>query len=187
MTAETYGFCDYDQDNLSKVSDYGSGQLIPRTAENSYVIDNSSVGDNSSNVPILNGLTNIGKISSTTSHSCVLFDNRTAVQCFGRYRMSNHPHGNSNNWTRQNSFTARDIDTAYESVGMLLDNGSVVNWGYGRTGIMGDGSFNYGNNGVVILSNVKDLAYGTHHACYLFDNGTVSCTCLLYTSPSPRD
>mgnify|MGYP005711974299 CR=1 FL=1 len=27
-----------------------------------------------------------------------------------------------------------------------------------------------------ILSNVKDLAYGTHHACYLFDNGTVSCT-----------
>ena len=137
--------------------------------------DNASVGDNSTNVPILTGLTNIGRIASNTSNSCALFDNRTAVQCWGRFRMNNHPHGNPNNWTRQNSFTARDIDVAYESVGLLLDNGSVVNWGYGRTGVMGDGSFNYGNNGSVILSNVKDLAYGSHHACYLFDNGTVSC------------
>ena len=28
----------------------------------------------------------------------------------------------------------------------------------------------------MVLSNVKDLAFGTHHSCFLFDNGTVSCT-----------
>ena len=114
LTAESYGQCDYDNDNLSKVSDYGSGQLIPRTAENSYVIDNSSIGDKSTNVPILTGLTNIGIVASNTSNSCVLYDNRTAVQCWGRYRMSNHPHAVSTNWTRQNSFTARDLDVGYE-------------------------------------------------------------------------
>ena len=177
LTAETYGQCDYDQDNLSKVSDYGSGQLIPRTAENSYVIDNSSVGDNSSNVPILTGLTNIGKVVSNTSHSCVLYDNRTAVQCFGRYRMSNHPHAVTNNWTRQNSFTARDIDVGYEHAAIILDNGSVVTWGYGRNGALANGDRTvYGwNGGVVIPGNVKDLALGTHHSCFLGTNGIAAC------------
>ena len=177
LTAETYGQCDYDQDNLSKVSDYGSGQLIPRTAENSYVIDNSSVGDNSSNVPILTGLTNIGKVVSNTSHSCVLYDNRTAVQCFGRYRMSNHPHAVTNNWTRQNSFTARDIDVGYEHAAIILDNGSVVTWGYGRNGALANNDRTvYGwNGGVVIPGNVKDLALGTHHSCFLGTNGIAAC------------
>ena len=175
LTAETYGQCDYDQDNLSKVSNNGSGQLIPRTAENSYVIDNSSVGDNSSNVPILTGLTNIGKVVSNVSNSCVLFDNRTAVQCFGRYRMGSHPHGNSDNWLRQNSFTAKDIDVGYESAGIILDNGSVVIWGYGRTGMIGDSTHQYAHDGAVIASHVIDLAFGSHHACLLASNGIVTC------------
>ena len=177
LTAETYGQCDYDQDNTSNVSDYGSGQLIPRTAENSYVIDNSSVGDNSTNVPIFTGLTNIGKIASNTSHSCVLYDNRTAVQCFGRYRMSNHPHAVVNNWTRQNSFTARDIDVGYEHAAIILDNGSVVTWGYGRNAALANGDRTvYGwNGGVVISGNVKDLALGTHHSCFLGTNNIAAC------------
>lgn len=177
LTAEGYGECDYENDNLSSVSDYGSGQLIPRTAKNSYVIDNSSVGDNSSNVPIYTGLDDIHKVVSQASNSCVLYDNRSAVQCWGRYRMDNHPHKNANNWTRQNSFTANDIDIGYEHVAMILDNKSVVTWGYGRNGALGTGERDtYGHDGAVILSNVKDLALGTHHSCFLFDNGTVSCT-----------
>ncbi len=177
LTAESYGQCDYDNDNLSNVSDYGSGQLLPRTAMNSYVIDNSSVGDNSTNTPIFTGLEDIYKVVSTNNNSCVLYDNRTAVQCWGRYRSKNHPHGNSNNWTRQNSFTANDIDVGYEHAGMILDNGSVVMWGYDRNGALGNGARDqYGHDGSVILSNVKDLAFGTNHSCFLFDNGTVSCT-----------
>ena len=177
LSAETYGECDYNLDNLSIVSNYGSGQLLPRTAMNSYVIDNSSVGDNSSNTPIFTGLEDIYKVVSLGSNSCVLYDNRTAVQCWGRYRSANHPHANPNNWTRQNSFLANDIDIGYEHVAMILDNKSVVIWGYGRNGALGTGERDtYGHNGTVILSNVKDLALGTHHSCFLFDNGTVSCT-----------
>ena len=177
LTASTYGQCDYDNDNLSNVSEFGSGQLIPRTAQNSYVIDNSSVGDNTTNNPIQIGLTDIYKVVAHQDNSCVLFDNRTAVQCWGRYRMYNHPHGNPNNWTRQNSFVANDIDVGFEHAGIVLDNGSAVMWGYGRNGALGTGERDtYGHNGAVILSNVKDLAFGTHHSCFLFDNGTVSCT-----------
>ena len=177
LTAESNGECDYDNDNLSNVSQYGSGQLIPRTAENSVVIDNSSVGDNSTNVPILTGLTNIGIVASNSSTSCVLYDNRTAVQCWGRYRKGNHPHANPNNWTRQNSFTAKDIDVGYEHVAMILDNNSVVTWGYGRNGALGVGERDtFAHDGAVILSDVKDLALGTHHSCFLFEDGTVSCT-----------
>ena len=177
LTAETYGYCDVDQDNTSKTSDYGSGQLIPRTAENSYVIDNSSVGDNSSNVPILTGLTNIGRIASNTSNSCVLYDNRTAVQQFGRYRMSNHIHANSNNWLRQNSFTAKDIDCGYEHAAIILDNGSVVTYGYGRLGALGNSDRTvYGwNGGVIIPGNVMDLALGNNHSCFLGTNGIAVC------------
>ena len=171
LTSESYGFCDYDMDNLSKVSDYGSGQIVFRTA------DNSSVGDNSSNVPILTGLTNIGRIASNTSNSCVLFDNRTAVQCGGRYRMSNHPHAVTNNWTRQNSFTAKDIDVGYEHVAIILDNGSVVTWGYGRLGALGNSDRTiYGwNGGIIIPGNVKDLALGSNHSCFLGTNGIAVC------------
>ena len=177
LTSESYGFCDYDMDNLSEVSDYGSGQLIPRTAQNSYVIDNSSVGDNSSNVPILTGLTDIGRIASNTSNSCVLFDNRTAVQQFGRYRMSNHIHAVSNNWLRQNSFTAIDIDCGYEHAAIILDNGSVVSWGYSRLGATGNGdSTIYGwNGGIIISGDVKDLALGNNHSCFLGTNGIAVC------------
>ena len=170
LTAESYGQCDYVQDNLSRVSDYGSGQMVPRTA------DNSSIGDNSSNVPILTGLTNIGRMASMSSHSCALFDNRTAIQCWGRYRMSNHPHAVANNWTRQNSFTARDIDVGYEHAAIILDNGSAVAWGYSRNAATGNGDRTvYGWEGGVVLSGVKDIALGTHHSCYLFDNGTATC------------
>jgi alpha-tubulin suppressor-like RCC1 family protein len=176
LTAESYGYCDYNQDNLSQVSNAGSGQLIPRTAQNSYVIDNSSVGDNSSNTPIYTGIQDVYKVVSRTSNSCVLFDNRTAVQCWGRARMNNHPHTSANNWTRQNSFLANDIDIGYEHVAMALDNGSVVTWGYGRNGALGNGARDYANDGSVILSNVKDLATGGHHSCFLFNDGTVSCT-----------
>ena len=177
LTAETYGECDYEQDNLSNVSQYGSGQLLPRTAMNSYVIDNSSVGDNSSNTPIFTGLEDIYKVVSLGSNSCVLYDNRTAVQCWGRYRKGNHPHANPNNWTRQNSFLANDIDIGYEHVAMILDNKSVVTWGYGRNGALGTGERDtFAHDGAVILSDVKDLALGTHHSCFLFEDGTVSCT-----------
>ena len=53
--------------------------------------------------------------------------------------MSNHPHAVPNNWTRQNSFTANDLDVGFEHVAMILDNGSVVTWGYGRNGALGNG------------------------------------------------
>ena len=176
LTPATYVHCDYDQDNLTQVSSIGSGQLIPRTAQNSYVIDNSSVGDNSSNVPIYTGLEDIYKVVAISNNSCVLFDNRTAVQCWGRARMDNHPHIKATNWTRQNSFVANDIDIGYEHVAMILDNTSVVTWGYGRNGALGNGARDYANDGSVILSNVKDLALGTNHSCFLFHDGTVSCT-----------
>ena len=177
LTKTTYGDCDYNLDNSSVVSQYGSGQLIPRTAQNSYVIDNSSIGDNTTNVPIEIGLTDIYKVVAHQDNSCVLFDNRTAVQCWGRYRMGNHPHSNPNNWTRQNSFVANDIDVGFEHAGIILDNGSVAMWGYDRNGALGyGGRGDFSHNGSVILSNVKDLAFGTHHSCFLFDNGTVSCT-----------
>ena len=177
LTKTTYGDCDYNLDNSSVVTQYGSGQLIPRTAQNSYVIDNSSIGDNTTNVPIEIGLTDIYKVVDHQDNSCVLFDNRTAVQCWGRFRMANHPHGNPNTWTRQNSFVANDIDVGFEHAGIILDNGSAVMWGYDRNGALGNGARDqFGHDGSVILSNVKDLAFGTHHSCFLFDNGTVSCT-----------
>ena len=90
--------------------------------------------------------------------------------------MSNHPHAVANNWTRQNSFTARDIDVGYEHVAIILDNGSAVAWGYSRNAATGNGDRTvYGWEGGVVLSGVKDIALGTHHSCYLYDNGTATC------------
>ena len=116
------------------------------------MIDNSSVGDNTTNNPIQIGLTDIYKVVAHQDNSCVLFDNRTAVQCWGRYRMQNHPHGNPNNWTRQNSFVANDIDVGFEHAGIILDNGSVVMWGYTRNGALGVGERDtYGHDGQVFF------------------------------------
>ena len=91
--------------------------------------------------------------------------------------MAGHPHGNSNNWTRQNSFTARDIDVGYEHAAIILDNGSAVAWGYGRNGALANGDRTvYGwVGGVVIPSNVMDLALGSNHSCFLGTNGIAAC------------
>ena len=73
-SGESYGFCDYeristDTDNTSVVSTEGSGQIIPKRA------DNSSLGDNSTTSPIANGIASAGIIVTGTSHTAIFHRN----------------------------------------------------------------------------------------------------------------
>ena len=175
LLGESYGNGDYERislntDNTSNVSTEGSGQIIPKRA------DNSNLGDNSTTSFVSTGISNAGIIVTGPSHTAVLHDNRTAVTMWGRHRMKNFGTlAGSSQYLVAQSYVAKDYDVGYEHWMIIDANNQVVGGGYARNGATGSGVRNYGEIGAVRVpqyNNVIDLALGNHHSILLLDNGS---------------
>ena len=67
----------------------------------------------------------------------------------------------------------------------LLTSGAIKCWGYNGWGELGDGTTTQRTTPVDVsgITTATSLALGGGHTCAVLTGGT----CLLYTSPSPRD
>ena len=131
------------------------------------------------------GRTAVG-ISVGYSHSCAVLDNGE-VACWGENnvgQLGNGGNSDSSIPTLTNSLgvgrTAVEVSAAMAHTCAILDDGSVVCWGSGYYGQLGNGA-NYDTTSPLLTSALGSgqsaiaLSSGGYHSCAVLDNGEVVC------------
>jgi alpha-tubulin suppressor-like RCC1 family protein len=154
-----------------------AGQLGQGTEENSLVPLKVNVGNN----------LGVLKVSTGFDFACAIITDGT-VKCWGY--MNDGRIGNGNLGGQQltpistNSLgvgrSAIDISSGFAHTCALLDDGSVVCWGYGSNGRLGHGGTNtksspFPVSGISATNPTKQITAGYQHTCALMVNGTVQC------------
>lgn len=125
-------------------------------------------------------------ISAGYSHTCAVLDNGE-VACWGENnvgQLGNGGNSDSSIPTLTNSLgvgrTAVEVSAAMAHTCAILDDGSVVCWGSGNYGQIGNGA-NYDTTSPLLTSalgsgqSVIALSSGGYHSCAVLDNGEVVC------------
>ena len=137
-------------------------------------------------VDIGNGRTAI-QITSGSLHTCALLDNQS-VSCWGSNAFRQLGINSSIAYSTVpmhvdlgNDVKAVEIQSGHIHTCALLDNGSMMCWGYNHYGQMGLGNNTNKIDPAILLpldSNreVTSFAIGKHHTCITYDNGSVICS-----------
>ena len=126
------------------------------------------------------------KVSTGFDHACAVATDGT-VQCWGWGNDGRLGYGSSaDSFTPTSTSslgtgrTAVDVSTSWQHSCALLDDGSVVCWGEGGNGKLGNGGTQtkyspYPVTGFGPSTPVKQISTGQQHTCALLVNGSVSC------------
>jgi alpha-tubulin suppressor-like RCC1 family protein len=162
----------------------------------------SDVGDTPTSLPGSAGAVDLGPgrtavaISAGDAHTCAILDNG-GVLCWGYGGDGRLGYGNTNNVGDTQTpgsvgpvdlgpgRTAKAISAGSRDTCAILDNGSVLCWGYGGDGRLGYGNTNNvgdtqtpGSVGPVDLGpgrTATAISAGSRHTCAILDNGSVLC------------
>jgi len=157
-------------------------------------------GEMGDNLPAVNLGVRVRAVSSGTSHSCAILEDRS-VQCWGDNSFGQLGYGNTANRGDGAGEMGSSLPTVNLGTGRtakavaagglhtcaILDNNSVKCWGLGATGQLGYGTTtNRGNAGgqmgdslpTVDLGagrSARAITAGGFHTCAILDNGSVKC------------
>ena len=138
-------------------------------------IDGTS-NDNTTGVPVLNGLQSVQSLAISQNLSCALFDNNSAY-CWGWNESGSLGSTAGQLLDGSNTYAAYSLGVGAKHGCALLDNTTPACWGYGSYGQLGEGGTSWATNRVAYagVDNVTQLTGGTYFSCALINDGTVKC------------
>ena len=129
-------------------------------------------------------------LSSGAEHTCAILDNGS-VSCWGdnvglgRGGAVGDAHNETPGLTYSlgEGRTAISISSGDAHTCVILDNGSVSCWGYGRYGQLGNGSYGHTSYATIptltsslgVNRTAVAISSGGDYTCVILDNGSVSC------------
>mgnify|MGYP005673682837 FL=1 len=156
--------------------DNGNGQL----GDNSY-------SDRRTPVPVVGLSSNVSKVTTGHWHTCALLDNGS-VMCWGKAINGVIGDGSTSvdklvpQWTQSfgSGRYATDISAGAEHTCAILDDGTVMCWGFGGDGRLGTGSsvsrsIPTATSSLGSGKTAVGIALGERHSCVLLNDGTVKC------------
>jgi len=138
-------------------------------------IDGTS-NDNTTGVPVLNGLQSVQSLAISQNLSCALYDNNSAY-CWGWNESGSLGSTAGQLLDGSNTYAAYSLGVGAKHGCALLDNTTPACWGYGSYGQLGEGGTSWATNRVAYagVDNVTQLTGGTYFSCALINDGTVKC------------
>ena len=132
--------------------------------------------DNNTLVPVAVGVDNVTSLSISQHLTCALLGDKS-VQCWGI---------NQRGSLGTTSGQLLDGSQVYEAYGLgvgsqhglvTLDNGTLLGWGYGGFGQLGEGGTSWATNRIAYpnIDNVSQISGGNYFSCALIKDKTIKC------------
>ncbi|MBU4457072.1 MAG: hypothetical protein KKA65_06240, partial [Nanoarchaeota archaeon] len=129
------------------------------------------------------GITNAMGIATGQYHSCAVLDNGT-VMCWGYNNNGQMGNGTTSSTVYAlvpqkvpSIINATQVSSGYSHVCALLNNGTIMCWGIGTSGQLGNGASSTSNVPVKVqkITDAIKISSGSNHNCAILQNGTVMC------------
>ena len=140
------------------------------------IVPDGVANDNNTLVPIAVGVDNVTSLSISQHLTCALLGDKS-VQCWGV---------NQRGSLGTTSGQLLDGSQVYEAYGLgvgsqhgmvTLDNGTLLAWGYGGFGQLGEGGTSWATNRIAYpnIDNVSQISGGNYFSCALIKDKTIKC------------
>jgi len=140
------------------------------------IVPDGVANDNNTLVPIAVGVDNVTSLSISQHLTCALLGDKS-VQCWGV---------NQRGSLGTTSGQLLDGSQVYEAYGLgvgsqhgmvVLDNGTLLAWGYGGFGQLGEGGTTWATNRIAYpnIDNVSQISGGNYFSCALIKDKTIKC------------
>ena len=168
--------CYVDNDASKTMYCWGGDNCDGDSGCTGSIVPNGVANDNNTLVPIAVGVDNVTSLSISQHLTCALLGDKS-VQCWGI---------NQRGSLGTSAGQLLDGSQVYEAYGLgvgsqhglvTLDNGTMLGWGYGGFGQLGEGGTAWATNRIAYpdIDNVSQISGGNYFSCALMRDKTIKC------------
>ena len=140
------------------------------------VVPDGVANDNNTLVPIAVGVDNVTSLSITQHLTCALLADKS-VQCWGIDQRGSLGSAAGQLLDGSQVYEAYGLGVGSQHGMVTLDNGTLLAWGYGGYGNLGEGGTAWATNRIAYpdIDNVSQISGGNYFSCALMKDKTIKC------------
>ena len=140
------------------------------------IVPDAVANDNNTLVPIAVGVDNVTSLSISQHLTCALLGDKS-VQCWGINQRGSLGSSAGQLLDGSQVYAAHGLGAGSQHGLVTLDNGTLLAWGYGGFGQLGEGGTTWATNRIAYpdIDNVSQISGGNYFSCALMRDKTIQC------------